>query len=142
MEGQLGGRRGCVILLVGVLAVLLLMPQLFSSYLPPKLPHYPNVEGNAHYPYRLEALVLGEAFGGFQTRDSYKTVREYYRERLVEQGWQRGWYKNRAGRCYTLLIIENDPKYARTPPGVTSISFKLREPFHSELERDAPAGCK
>ncbi len=86
--------------------------------------------------------VLGEAFGGFQTRDSYETVRNYYTVRLAEQGWGQRWYVNRAGSCYLLLIIENDPRYARTPPGVTSISFKLRQAFHSELNGDAPAGCK
>ena len=114
--------RGCTLILVVIIVAPVLLIHgylaLNGDYLAPTIPHYPNVVGDAHYPRRLEVMYLGEAFGGFKTTDSYDTVREYYDVRLAEQGWEQRWYKNRAGRCYVLLIILNSPAY--TDPRYTS----------------------
>lgn len=131
-------RFGGVVALVGIATLLIAVLLIVADQLPPDIPRYPNVEGDAYYPERLEARLLGKALGSFQTPDSYETVLDYYSRRLAVQGWDGRWYTNRAGRCYTLLIIHNSPRPAT--PHLTSISFKLRQRFDSD--KDAPAGCK
>jgi hypothetical protein len=128
----------CIVLVIGLLWAAY---QLSQAHLAPALPPYPNVV-RACYPSRLEAQLMGEAFCGIETRDSYRTVVDYYDAHLPQHGWEKRWYRNPAGICYTLLIIQNDPTYARTPPGVTSLAFKLRQAFYSELNTTAPPGCK
>lgn len=107
----------------------------------PSIPTYPRTEGLASYPAPWGIALFGESFGGFTTRDSYAAVRAYYSVALPMAGFEQGWYRGRNGLCYTLLILENDPRRAGVSPGQTSIAFKLRTAFTSEIGTTAPAGC-
>lgn len=140
-------RRGCLLGAVTIFALCIAILGLGLLYIDrthraPVIPSYPRAVGNAHYPARWEMALTGESFGGFQTRDPYKTVTEYYHTALTARGWEGEWYRDRNGYCYTLLILENDPIQAHVPPGTTSIAFKLRYAFDVELGKNAPPGCK
>lgn len=112
-----------------------------SKYSAPTIPVYPNHTGSAEIPSRIEAQLLGESFGGFRTVDSAETVQAFYAQRLPENGWKNGWYQNRAGYCYTLLIIPSH-SVDTIAAGTIGIGFKLRQAFSSELHTTAPAGCR
>ncbi len=137
MHRYVGYLVNCLCLLA--LAVSILMHN--SKYAAPDIPAYPNVTGSVDTPSRVEAQWLGESFGGFRTVDSVDLVRAFYTQRLIENGWRNGWYQNRAGYCYTLLII---PSYSGgdIAAGTIGIGFKLRQAFYSELNTTAPAGCR
>ena len=112
-----------------------------SKYAAPDIPAYPNVAGSVDIPSRVEAQLLGDSFGGFRTVDSVEAVRAFYAQRLTEDGWRNGWYQNRAGYCYTLLIIPSHSG-GDIAAGTIGIGFKLRQAFYSELNTTAPAGCR
>ncbi len=127
------------ILLVAIIALGHAPPLLSGPS--PTIPPYPNVSGAATYPGGWELRVFGEAFGGFATPDSSAAVSQYYGERLSEQGWRNGWYQNRFGYCYTLLIVPDSAVAANRPVGATGIGLKLRQAFRSELGTSAPRGA-
>src|SRR5690242_6457260 len=92
-----------VVLITAILGLPMAAYQLNKPNLAPAIPPYPNVE-RACYPSRLEAQILGEAFCGLETRDSYRAVVDFYNSYLPQYGWNGHWYRNAAGYCYTLLI--------------------------------------
>lgn len=135
---------------LGVVAIvtILMLAWLWSNwdYRAPTIPPYPSVVGFSGTPSPFEAQSVGKADGSFRTRDAPEVVGSFYTTMFREQGWEkrgsRHWYRNRAGYCYTLLVIQNDPVMAKDAPGMASFVIRLRQAYTQEKILDAPPGCR
>ncbi len=139
--------RGCLLVVIGFLALCCNLLSITALAHPaPTLPPYSHTIGAVSYPSKWEMILFSEGFGSFRTSDSHATVLSNYKAILATYGWEGWWYRDRNGYCYTILIIENNPFMAKTPPGQTSIALKLRAAFESEIGAPgplgAPADCK